>query len=162
MVRPPGHHAGYDHTTGYCIFNNVAVAVKSIQQKFATISKVCIFDWDLHFGNGTSELFYDDPSVLVINIHKQQSKKFKTALRGGVEEIGTNKGLGYNINFPFPAQTGHIYDYDYIDTCETLFFPVIRNFQPDIIFISCGFDSALGDVMKTSGLTPFAYSYMLW
>lgn len=96
IVRPPGHHAHCSAINGFCFFNNVAVAGRVAQKEFNK-RKVCIFDWDIHVGDGTSNVFYNDDSVLYISIHRYDMGKFFPGPKGKLEMIGECKGKGYNI-----------------------------------------------------------------
>ena len=164
IVRPPGHHAHCNQIAGFCFFNNVAVAARAAQSKYGA-RKVCIFDWDVHVGDGTAQIFYDDPSVLYISIHRFDQGKFYPGQAGAHTRIGEGAGKGFNIHFPFnvsPNQKPIIGDKDYIYACENVFFPIIREFNPDLMIISAGFDSALGDPLGQIGVTPVGYAYMTW
>lgn len=129
-----------------------------------------IFDWDVHVGDGTSNVFYNDDSVLYISIHRFDMGKFFPGPLGKLEMIGEGNGKGYNIHFPFnlpklkPGEEHDksqiIGDKDYIYVCETLFFPIIREFAPDLIIISAGFDSAKGDPIGHIEVSPMGYAYM--
>jgi histone deacetylase 6 len=96
IVRPPGHHAHCSDIGGFCFFNNVAVAARVAQKEFDK-KKVCIFDWDIHVGDGTSNVFYNDDTVLYISIHRYDMGKFFPGPLGKLEMIGECKGRGYNI-----------------------------------------------------------------
>ena len=147
IVRPPGHHAHCNVVAGFCFFNNVAVAARAAQKNHGA-KKVVIFDWDIHVGDGTAQIFYDDPSVLYISIHRFDQGKFYPGPAGAHTRIGEGAGKGYNIHFPFnvnKTQKPIVGDKDYIYACEKVFFPLIKEFNPDLMIISAGFDSALGD-----------------
>jgi len=100
IVRPPGHHAHSNQVAGFCFYNNVGVAARVAQKKYGA-KKVCIFDWDVHVGDGTSQIFYDDPSVLYISIHRFDQGKFYPGQAGAHTKIGEGAGKGFNIHFPF-------------------------------------------------------------
>ena len=169
-MRPPGHHAHCSDIGGFCFFNNVAVAARVAQKEFNK-KKVCIFDWDIHVGDGTANVFANDDSVLYISIHRYDMGKFFPGPLGRHELIGECKGKGYNIQFPFNLpkpqandQNGEdhsaIGDNDYIFVCESFLFPIIREFAPDLIIISAGFDSAKGDPLGGVQVTPIGYAWM--
>ena len=101
IVRPPGHHAHCGSISGFCFFNNVAVAARVAQKEFNK-KKVCIFDWDVHVGDGTANVFYNDETVLYISIHRyDMGKFFPGGTFGAYEKIGESSGKGFNIQFPF-------------------------------------------------------------
>jgi len=100
IVRPPGHHAHCSSIGGFCFFNNVAVAARVAQKEFNK-RKVVIFDWDVHVGDGTTNVFYNDDTVLYISIHRYDMGTFFPGPKGKLEMIGECKGKGYNIHFPF-------------------------------------------------------------
>ena len=135
------------------------------------MKKVVIFDWDVHVGDGTSQIFYDDETVLYISIHRYDLGTFFPGPKGKLEMIGEVKGKGYNIQFPFNKpqnsnkdlegdSAGVIGDLDYVWACEALFFPIIREFNPDLIIISAGFDSAKGDPLGGVAVSPMGYAWM--
>jgi len=100
IVRPPGHHAHCNQIAGFCFYNNVGVAAKVAQKKHGA-RKICIFDWDVHVGDGTAQIFYDDPTVLYISIHRFDQGKFYPGQAGAHTRIGEGAGKGYNVHFPF-------------------------------------------------------------
>ena len=109
---------------------------------------MCIFDWDIHAGDGSAALVYDDPNILYISIHRHDDGRFYPGEAGSYERVGEGAGKGFNIMYPFNATSGDeriVGDAEYIYACKQVLFPVIQEFDPDMILISAGFDSALGD-----------------
>ena len=137
VQRPPGHHATPGRGMGFCIFNNVAVAVR-YAQKTRGIERVLIADWDVHHGNGTQDTFYHDSSVLFFSTH--QSPWYPGT--GMPNETGEGAGLGTTINCPFPSGSGRD---EILGAFRDKLLPAARAFRPDLVFISAGFDSRLGD-----------------
>jgi acetoin utilization deacetylase AcuC-like enzyme len=137
LVRPPGHHASAGRGMGFCFFNNIAIAARYAQLTYA-VDRVLIVDWDVHHGNGTQDIFYNDGSVLFFSTH--QSPWYPGT--GDRSEQGEGAGAGTTINCPFPAYTpaGSL-----VAAFEDILLPAARQFRPDLILISAGFDSRAGD-----------------
>ncbi len=136
LVRPPGHHAYPTHSSGFCVFNNIAIAVKKLT---ALGNRVLLFDFDGHLGDGTSHIFYDDNQVLYWSIH--QHPAFPGF--GVPQEIGEGQGSGYTINVPLPPDSGD----DVFISAVSRLLPIIKQFQPDIVAVSAGFDGHHQDLL---------------
>jgi acetoin utilization deacetylase AcuC-like enzyme len=132
FVRPPGHHATAGQAMGFCLFNNVAIAARRLQRRHG-FERIAIIDWDLHHGNGTEAIFYDDPSVLYVSLHQYP---FYPGT-GAVSDTGRGSGLGFNVNVPFSAGVG---DEGYALALEEIVAPVLRQFAPQFVLVSAGFD----------------------
>ncbi len=139
FIRPPGHHAEAERAMALCLYNNVAVGVRAAQRLGA--QRVLIIDWDVHHGNGTQSIFYEDPHVLYISVH--QDGLFPP-MGGNMREMGHEAGYGTTINVPLPAGSGHG---AYLAVMQELVVPAAEQFQPDIIFVSAGLDASAHDPM---------------
>lgn len=132
VIRPPGHHAEPDQASGFCLFNNVSVAVRVTMQNQPEIQRVLILDWDVHHGNGTQTAFYDDPNVLFISLHRYENGTFYPGTDyGGLDKCGEDAGLGRNVNIPW--STKGMGDADYIHAFEKVVMPISREFNPDLV-----------------------------
>lgn len=143
-VRPPGHHAEADRGMGFCIFNNAAIAARYAQQHLE-IERVLIVDWDVHHGNGTQWIFYDDPSVFYFSTH-QWPYYPGTGMAG---DIGAGAGKGFTLNVPLAGGSGA---HDVVGAFTEKLVPAMREFKPDFVIVSTGFDSEAADPLGGFGL----------
>ncbi|MEE2774640.1 MAG: class II histone deacetylase [Pseudomonadota bacterium] len=135
LSRPPGHHCLPDFPNGFCLLNNIAIAVRAAQAK-GLAKKFAIIDWDVHHGNGTEAIFYSDPNVLTISIHQDRNYPWDT---GSYRDRGKGHGEGFNVNIPLPPGSG---DWVYRYALSKIAIPVVESFKPDILIVACGFDAS--------------------
>ncbi|WZY84652.1 hypothetical protein YC2023_031036 [Brassica napus] len=186
IVRPPGHHAEPDEAMGFCLFNNVAVAASYLldERPELGVKKILVVDWDVHHGNGTQKMFWKDPRVLFFSVHRYVlmmltlvSKVLGKLLKmhlwarhehggfypagddGDYNMVGEGPGEGFNINVPW--EQGRCGDADYLAAWDHILIPVAKEFNPDIVLLSAGFDAAIGDPLGGCRVTPYGYSVML-
>jgi acetoin utilization deacetylase AcuC-like enzyme len=153
LVRPPGHHARRNTGMGFCIFSNIGVALASARAELG-LGRVAVLDWDVHHGNGTQEIFYEDPETLVISIHQDQ---LFPADSGHLEERGAGAGKGYTINVPLPAGSGNG---AYTEVLRRVAVPALQAFRPEIIVVASGFDASMNDPMGRMLVTAEGYREM--
>jgi acetoin utilization deacetylase AcuC-like enzyme len=150
IVRPPGHHASAARGMGFCLFNNIAIAARYAQRKYG-VERVAIADWDVHHGNGTQDIFYEDGSVFFFSTH--QSPWYPGT--GDARETGEAAGKGGTLNCPFPAGAGRD---QILGVFRDRFAAKMDEFKPDLLLISAGFDSRRGDPLGGFLLTDADFS----
>lgn len=147
LCRPPGHHCLPDFPNGFCLLSNLGVAIQTVRAR-GLAQRVAVLDWDVHHGNGTEAIFYDDPDVLTISIHQERNYPMDS---GDFADRGDGAGLGANLNIPLPPGVGHV---GYLAAMDQIAVPQIQAFKPDVIIIACGFDAAaidpLGRMLATA------------
>lgn len=161
IVRPPGHHAEADYAMGFCIFNNVAIVAQNILDKNTDIKRIAIIDWDVHHGNATQNMFYDDDRVLYISLHRYDNGNFYPGKSGSPSKMGNGKGIGKNINIAWSTHyPNEIGDKEYIYAFNKIIVPVLKQYQPQLILVSAGFDCALGDPLGKLSVTEIGFENM--
>ncbi len=151
LIRPPGHHASRDKYGGYCIYNNAAVLARYLQRKKG-IEKVLIIDWDAHAANGTMDIFYEDPTVMLISMHQDPHNFYPKT--GFLSQMGKSNGIGTTVNVEMPRGSG---DEEYLTVFKKLVIPLYRSFEPGFVICCNGFDSHHSDHYTDLNLTADGY-----
>ncbi|MDW4498997.1 class II histone deacetylase [Sulfitobacter sp. D35] len=138
LSRPPGHHCLPDFPNGFCLLNNIAIAIEAARAR-GQARRVAVIDWDVHHGNGTEAIYYDRDDVLTISLHQPRNYPLDT---GDAEDRGTGSGRGFNVNVPLPAGSGHA---AYLEAFDRIVLPQVHAFRPDVIIVACGFDASAVD-----------------
>jgi len=141
------HHAGRNYGGGFCLFNDIAIMIEYLRQKYG-LKRMMIVDHDVHAGNGTSDIYYEDPNVLFVSLHQDPRTIYPGT--GFIEQIGRGAGEGYNVNVPLPPQTG---DQTYLYALKEIFVPLAGEFKPEIIVGNGGSDPHFADLLGSLGLT---------
>lgn len=155
VIRPPGHHAMREKASGFCLFNNVAVAARHMQQQYG-VKRVAIIDWDVHHGNGTNEFFAEDNTVLFFSMHRFDRNGFFPGT-GVFEDTGKSEGKGFSVNVPLDKGYG---DLDVCHIMRYIVCPLMERFQPEVIFVSAGFDAVKGDPLGECRISPEGFAWM--
>ena len=148
IARPPGHHAGRATGMGFCLLNHAAVAAGHARSR--GVQRVAILDWDVHHGNGTQDIFYEDEQVLYLSVH--QSPFYPGT--GGADEVGEGRGRGFTVNVPLPARSG---EEAYAAAFAGVFLPVLREFGPGVILVSAGYDAHAADPLGGMALEAASF-----
>jgi acetoin utilization deacetylase AcuC-like enzyme len=150
--RPPGHHASQAHAMGFCLFNNIAVAARYAVDSLG-LSRVMVFDWDVHHGNGTNDIFHQSDEVLFVSIH--QSPLYPGT--GPASDVGAGAGTGYTVNLPVPPGSD---DPLYLSLVEHVVVPLGRAFKPELLLVSAGYDAHVDDPLAECRVTDAGFAAM--
>eukprot|EP00239_Pterosperma_sp_CCMP1384_P001913 CAMPEP_0197851368 /NCGR_PEP_ID=MMETSP1438-20131217/17903_1 /TAXON_ID=1461541 /ORGANISM="Pterosperma sp., Strain CCMP1384" /LENGTH=532 /DNA_ID=CAMNT_0043464949 /DNA_START=219 /DNA_END=1817 /DNA_ORIENTATION=+ len=169
VVRPPGHHAEAARCMGFCILNNIAIAAALARKQYG-VNKVLVLDWDVHHGNGTQEIFECDPNVLFMSIHRfDQGRFYPGGPAAKYDAVGKGEGKGYNVNIGWNVNDDSsddeddavdIVDADYYHAFQHVIMPIARQFEPELVLVSAGFDAAEGDPLGGCHLSPRCFAKM--
>jgi acetoin utilization deacetylase AcuC-like enzyme len=151
VVRPPGHHAERDRGMGFCLYNSVAVGAAWARER--GLERIAIVDYDVHHGNGTQHAFEENPGVLFISSHQYP---FYPGT-GGAGEVGRGAGAGFTVNLPLEAGAG---DSDFAQVYLQVALPVLREFRPELILVSAGFDAHERDPLAGMCMTTEGYGFL--
>jgi acetoin utilization deacetylase AcuC-like enzyme len=153
LVRPPGHHAFNNRGSGFCIFNNIAIAAR-YAAKIRLADKIAIVDLDVHHGNGTQDIFYADNNTLYISIHQYPHYPGT----GSDSETGYGAGAGYTLNVPVPAGSG---EPEYLRAFDKIIIPRLKAFGPGLVLLSAGFDAHRLDPLSSINLESGSYKKII-
>ncbi|XP_021240423.1 histone deacetylase 10 isoform X2 [Numida meleagris] len=158
LVRPPGHHSQRNAANGFCLFNNVAIAAEYAKLKYG-LQRILIVDWDVHHGQGTQYIFEEDPSVLYFSWHRYEHQEFWPSLKeSDYDAVGLGKGKGFNINLPWnKVGMGNA---DYLAAFFHVLLPMAFEFDPELVLVSSGYDSGIGDPEGQMNATPEVFAHL--
>jgi acetoin utilization deacetylase AcuC-like enzyme len=151
-LRPPGHHAETHAAMGFCLFNNIAAAARQALDSHG-LTRVFVLDWDVHHGNGTNEIFHETSAVLFASIH--QSPLYPGT--GPLEDVGRGDGEGFSINLPVPPGSG---EDEWLSLVEHVVVPAAREFEPELVLVSAGFDAHRADPLANCLLETSSYTQL--
>ncbi|NXI54763.1 HDA10 deacetylase, partial [Chloroceryle aenea] len=158
LVRPPGHHSQRNAANGFCLFNNVAIAAKYAKLKYG-LQRILIVDWDVHHGQGIQYIFEEDPSVLYFSWHRYEHQEFWPSLKeSDYDAVGLGKGKGFNINLPW-NKVG-MGNSDYLAAFFHVLLPMAFEFGPELVIVSSGYDSGIGDPEGQMNATPEVFAHL--
>ncbi|KAF1441706.1 Histone deacetylase 10, partial [Spheniscus demersus] len=158
LVRPPGHHSQRNAANGFCLFNNVAIAAEYAKLKYG-LQRILIVDWDVHHGQGTQYIFEEDPSVLYFSWHRYEHQEFWPSLKeSDYDAVGLGKGKGFNINLPW-NKVG-MGNSDYLAAFFHVLLPMAFEFDPELVLVSSGYDSGIGDPEGQMSATPEVFAHL--
>jgi acetoin utilization deacetylase AcuC-like enzyme len=152
LHRPPGHHAVRAQAMGFCFFNHVAVAARHALDAHG-VERVLVFDWDVHHGNGTNDIFHATDEVLFVSIH--ESPLYPGS--GPASDGGSGRGLGYTVNLPVPGRSG---DDEFCSLTEHVLVPLAQAFDPGLILVSAGYDAHADDPLASCRVTDDGFTAM--
>ena len=155
VVRPPGHHACTDRMCGFCFLNSAAIAARTAVTKHH-MNRVLLVDWDVHHGNGTQDIFEEDPRVLYLSLHRMDKMFFPGT--GDVNDVGRGAGAGYCVNLPWRHEG--MGDAEYLAAFDAIVMPIAQSFNPELVIVSAGFDAASGDKVGAMNVTPEGFAAM--
>ncbi|PTE15730.1 class II histone deacetylase [Pseudogemmobacter blasticus] len=153
LSRPPGHHCLPDFPNGFCLLNNIGIAIRAARAE-GRLGRVAVVDWDVHHGNGTEAVFWDDPETLTLSLHQDRNYPLDT---GGVEARGGDRAPGSNLNLPLPPGCGHA---AYLHAFDRVVLPALHRFRPDAIIVACGYDASAVDPLGRMLLTAETFRLM--
>jgi acetoin utilization deacetylase AcuC-like enzyme len=154
LVRPPGHHATPTQSMGFCLFNNIALAAHRAKSRHQ-LSRILVVDWDVHHGNGTQDIFYEDPQVMFYSIHRFGAGFYPGT--GAADETGRGRGLGYTLNEPIHYGTPPP---EYRDRFVRTLEKAADTIKPELVLVSAGFDAHAEDPIGSLGLESDDFAFL--
>ena len=153
LSRPPGHHCLPDWPNGFCLLNNISIALESARAA-GLVDRAVILDWDVHHGNGTEHIYYSDPDTYTISLHQERNYPLDT---GDFADRGAGSGEGTNLNIPLPPGTGHR---GYLAAMDQIVLPEIERFAPEVVIVACGYDASGVDPLSRMFATAETFAAM--